>query len=878
MESVAKHDQRVMELVILVLGRPQAERQPLLDSACADDSELHREVQEMVEGEERMASFLRHPMISLTEFPRPFKAGDVVAERFEILREIGEGGMGVVFEALDRKRGLRIAIKAAKPGFHRLLSPELEGALAVRHPNVCRVNEIYTVRTDYGEIDFLTMELLEGETLGEALRARGKFSTSEALAIARQLCAGLYEAHRCGVIHRDLKPANIYLCLQAGGAPRAVITDFGLAGATAPNDEIAGTPNYMAPELWLGQSTSTASDIYALGVILYQMTVCPDLGGAGPIPSPQSLRTLPSRWRNAVSRSLTADPLLRLASATEVLNLLEPKPRRWMFALAVPVVALLLISLSLFIPQVRFKVRDLLGLSPNVRLIVLPPQQTDAASAAGGILLDLSERLSHWRSGDRLVAVVSPSEAQRASVQTIEQARSMHATHALETLFHKDGQDLLVQGAVIDLQTLAHVRDFSARYNTATLGALPDALTGLVTGALELSGSAADPLNPAATVAYDNGLYSLQDDRDVAQAVVQFQNAVKLDPRSPRPLAGLATAEIERFNQTKEPSFLVQARKDLDAGQILNPDSAWLHLEGGQVSEAYGHYEAAREEFLRATQLEPRAVNARVRLAEIYDKLIMPEKAIETYREAIALDPNNYQPHQFLGSFYFNHGRFAEAAEQFRQATQLAPGLMYDFANLAAALICLGHYAEAEQALSTSLKLRETPMGLNNMGDLLITEGRDAEAIPYLERAAALDPHGYLWQLNLGDANRHLGRREPARAAYHKGMKLALADLAENPRQGSVRAMVGYFAAQLGQRDRAQDEIRQAIQLSPGDNQVILLAVSAYEALGMRERALAALAGASGQLLAEMKINRDLAEFSQDLRFKKIEARESKGR
>ena len=94
MESAAQHDQRVMELVDLVLERPPAERQPLLDSACAGDSELYREVQEMVDGEERMASFLRHPMISLTDFPRPFKPGEVVAERFEILREIGEGGMG----------------------------------------------------------------------------------------------------------------------------------------------------------------------------------------------------------------------------------------------------------------------------------------------------------------------------------------------------------------------------------------------------------------------------------------------------------------------------------------------------------------------------------------------------------------------------------------------------------------------------------------------------------------------------------------------------------------------------------------------------------------------------------------------------------------
>jgi serine/threonine-protein kinase len=141
----------------------------------------------------------------------------VISERFEVIREIGEGGMGVVYEAFDRKRNLRIAIKSAKPGFQRLLSPELESALTVRHPNVCRVNEIHTAQTDHGEVDFLTMELLEGETLLARLKRCGKLTGPEALTIARQLCAGLAEAHRSGVLHRDLKSANIILCKDGNG-------------------------------------------------------------------------------------------------------------------------------------------------------------------------------------------------------------------------------------------------------------------------------------------------------------------------------------------------------------------------------------------------------------------------------------------------------------------------------------------------------------------------------------------------------------------------------------------------------------------------------------------------------------------------------------
>ena len=97
----------------------------------------------------------------------PF-VGKVIDDRYEIQQRIGEGGMGVVYEAIDRKRNLRIAIKSAKPGFQRLLSPELEGALKVRHPNICLVNQIHTTQTENGEVDFLTMEFLEGEPLDAA--------------------------------------------------------------------------------------------------------------------------------------------------------------------------------------------------------------------------------------------------------------------------------------------------------------------------------------------------------------------------------------------------------------------------------------------------------------------------------------------------------------------------------------------------------------------------------------------------------------------------------------------------------------------------------------------------------------------------------------
>src|SRR5215469_15003670 len=268
MQTGPEQDERVMKIVSQVRRESPAGRESLLRRLCETDSRLYQEVAETLKWEERMGAFLQKPLIALTAVGRLFRPGELLEGRFEIVRVIGEGGMGVVYEAIDRKRNLRIAIKSAKPGFQRLLSPELEGALKVRHPNICLVNQIHTTQTENGEVDFLTMEFLQGETLSDHIKKTGKLDSVEALNIARQLCAGLSEAHRSGIVHGDLKSGNIILCHNEDGSVRPVITDFGLASSIHQSpEEFGGTPDYMAPELWRGNRASNASDIYALGVM-----------------------------------------------------------------------------------------------------------------------------------------------------------------------------------------------------------------------------------------------------------------------------------------------------------------------------------------------------------------------------------------------------------------------------------------------------------------------------------------------------------------------------------------------------------------------------------------------------------------------------------
>src|SRR5437667_3608930 len=201
-----------------------------------------------------------------------FVPGTMLAERYRIVGLIGRGGMGEVYRADDLKLGQAVALKflpehllsdgAALARFHR----EVRVARQVSHKNVCRVYDI-------GEVDgrhFLSMEFIKGEELSSLLRRIGRLPQDKAIQIARQICAGLAAAHDVGVIHRDLKPSNVMI----DGDGNARILDFGLAGLTEEfsDDEIrAGTPAYMSPEQLEGKTFTVRSDIYSLGLVLYEL-------------------------------------------------------------------------------------------------------------------------------------------------------------------------------------------------------------------------------------------------------------------------------------------------------------------------------------------------------------------------------------------------------------------------------------------------------------------------------------------------------------------------------------------------------------------------------------------------------------------------------
>ena len=203
---------------------------------------------------------------------RDFVAGTILASRYRIIGLVGKGGMGEVYKAEDIKLSQTVALKflpdhyqndsEALERFHG----EVRNARQVSHVNVCRVFDI-------GEIDgrhFLSMEFVDGDDLSELLTRVGRFTHERAVEISRQLCVGMEAIHKAGILHRDFKPANIII--DKKGVAR--ITDFGIAGIEADisKDEIrSGTPAYMSPEQITGKEVTTRSDIYALGLVLYEI-------------------------------------------------------------------------------------------------------------------------------------------------------------------------------------------------------------------------------------------------------------------------------------------------------------------------------------------------------------------------------------------------------------------------------------------------------------------------------------------------------------------------------------------------------------------------------------------------------------------------------
>lgn len=284
--------QTIKELFEAALEQDSARRSHYLTEHCPDPG-LRAEVERLLAEHDEAASFLSTPPVNFprtTETPtQGLVEGQVLAKRFRILRFVAAGGMGEVYEAEDQELHERVAVKTirpeilAQPNAVARFKREVHLARKVTHPNVCRIYDLFRhIPEDDSqspETVFISMELLRGPTLAKRLKEDGRISIEEVLRLVRQMASALGAAHSVGIVHRDFKPGNVVL-VDVRGEQRAVVTDFGLAVRSLQTDEgvsfstgigFVGTPAYMSPEQLEGRPASPASDIYALGLVMYEM-------------------------------------------------------------------------------------------------------------------------------------------------------------------------------------------------------------------------------------------------------------------------------------------------------------------------------------------------------------------------------------------------------------------------------------------------------------------------------------------------------------------------------------------------------------------------------------------------------------------------------
>ncbi|HUJ50242.1 MAG TPA: serine/threonine-protein kinase, partial [Bryobacteraceae bacterium] len=741
MHSKAQDDDLVMNLVELALSRPANERTVYLQSACGGDTELLTQVWHYVEWEERMNGFLLDPLYPPAENEHPFSPGELLCDRFRVVREVAQGGMGIVYEATDERLDRRIALKCAKTGFGKRLPPEVRNATAISHPNVCKIFEIHTASTSQGEIDFLTMEFLEGETLADRLQ-RGPVPAAEARAIALQLCAGVAEAHRNHVIHGDLKSSNVILTTGPDGTARAVITDFGLARKpeatqrTVPSADRAGTPDYMAPELWKGEAASPASDLYALGVILYEL-----VAGRRPYPAEmpweQRLTAKPPavdpKWDRILSRCLNANPAMRFRDGGEVAQALVPsRSRRWFVAAAAAAMIAIVTSV--------FTYERAMGPRQSWRLAMLPLQSgPELAAVASKLSRETDEQLLHLSGGKvARLNVIPLAKITASNAGTVEAVRTLFAaTHVLRVTLEPEGSKVLVHAALVNAPGEPN-RDWEAEYAPGDLRYAPVALAGFVTGTLRLPSLATSAsVNAAAKQDYSAGQNEVRRDSAIDLALSSFERAVGADPDSPLTYAGLAEAQWIKYHLIQDDVWLDRSKASARQAELRNPDLPSVHGIEGILLQNSGLYELAEAEFRRAIELDPKGSDWYRRLGSVLEHNNRIEDALASYRKAIEAEPNYYRNHQALATFYYDQGNYSEAARQFEKAAALAPREGSVHFALGNAYDILGKYAEADRELRLSLQLEETPNALIMLGVILMDESRPQEAVQYISRALA---------------------------------------------------------------------------------------------------------------------------------------------
>ncbi|RMF60751.1 MAG: hypothetical protein D6743_14540 [Calditrichaeota bacterium] len=627
---------------------------------------------------------------------------------YKILEKLGEGGMGDVYKAQDTRLKREVAIKflprqiAASDEERERFKIEAQAAAALNHPNIATIFAI----EEYDDEIFIVMEYIEGRELREILANPPEgLSLRRVLDYATQIAAGLQVAHKKGVVHRDIKSSNIMIAEDG----RVKIMDFGLAkvrgGALLTKEHTTlGTAAYMSPEQARGEEVDHRTDIWAFGVVLYEMLTgrLPFKGDyeAAVIYSilneaPEPMTNVAPEVERKILKALAKDPADRYQTADEVVSDLqqigaEPseksKPARkgakltWM---AVSLVLLLTLAVYLF----RTTSPPVVENEPLKTIAVLPFVDMSPAKDQEYFSDGLAEELLNVLARNPALRVTSRTSAfsfkgTHTDIRTI--AEKLNVQHILEGSVRKFGNQIRVTTQLIDVATDAHLWTNTYDGTLDNIFAVQDTISRAVARALQVAllGSLTQTVrketNPAAYNAYLQAQYFFKQrtKENFEKAIDYYEQALVLDPGYARAWLGLSMVHSRQANSGYIPlkEGHGKAQQEVKKALELAPNLGGAHAQMGWLKRIYDwDWKGADAAYHRALELEPGnavAVRGAGHLAATLGRF---EEALTLDRRAIALDPVNAAPYVSLGLDAYFAGRLEEAEATSRKVLELNP-------------------------------------------------------------------------------------------------------------------------------------------------------------------------------------------------------------